>query len=102
MAGYELTYRWAVVYFWRSYGRSDALILGQVVVEGLIHGVPANVTDGRLRKVLKASAHAEKFSSYDHFMANRRVVRHEEVRGDPPHIDVVSPHWDDLQQPESG
>jgi hypothetical protein len=74
-------------------------ILGQVVVEGVIHGVPAKVKDRRLRKVLQASPHADRFSSYGHFMANRRVVPYEDVRGDAPHIDVVVLHWDDLQQP---
>lgn len=98
MAGYELTYRWAVVYFWEPYGRSDALFLGRVVVDGIIHGVPSEVKDRRLRRVLQASPHADRFSSYGHFMANRRIVRYEEVGGDPPHIDVVALHWDDLQQ----
>jgi hypothetical protein len=81
MAGYELTYRWAVVYFWTSCRRSDALVLGQVVVEGVMHGVPAKVK--------------ELWPLHD--QPPRRSIRGGPRR--PPHIDVVVLHWDDLQQP---
>jgi hypothetical protein len=93
---YVPTYRRAVVYFWVASRRDDALRRGRVVVEAVIHGVPGAVDGKKLRKAIKSSSHAGRFSDYDHFLAHRRVVEYEKVSTQADESHRVELDWDEL------
>jgi hypothetical protein len=93
---YEPTYRWAVVHFWLASRRDDALRRGRVVVEAVIHGAPGGVDDKKLRKAIKSSSHASRFSDYGHFLAHRRVVEYEKVSTQADESHRVELDWEEL------